>query len=111
MSFRSNQQASARRYRNDVYEECLTRAYIDAMDAGVDVPWNGRITHEEWPDTIQPYLEQHMDEAVERGWFDRGHELRRFQRERACPWHDRRMALFARRAFGDALIRLRKRGV
>lgn len=102
MSFRSSQI----RRRNDIYEEVLTRAYMDAHEAGVEIPWDGRIEYEEWPDTIQPFLERHMSEAIDSGWFDYGADLTKMQRTFGCPWHTRDMALTARRAWGEALIRI-----
>lgn len=92
--------------RNDIYEEMLTRAYIDAHDHGVEIPWDGRINWEEWPDTIQPFLERRMEEAIDRGWFDYGAKLTKEQHSCRSPWHRRPATLIARRAWGEALIRI-----
>ena len=95
-----------RRLRDDIYEECLTRAYIDAYEAGVEIPWHGHPGRNAWPDTIQPYLERHIAEAIDRGWFDHGVPLTAFQRNCECPSRYREKALIASRAWGQALIRI-----
>lgn len=109
MSFRSKEiyrGQRERRLRDDIYEEVLTRAYMDAHAAGVRIPWNGRINYEDWPDTIQPLLERHMAEAIDSGWFDYGADPTKMQRTCQCPWHTRDTALIASHAWGQALIRI-----